>query len=185
MTLEDFYFVSQIAAALALVISLIFVGIQIRQNTAQAKRNEAAMKAAAAESAHRALIDWQLNMTPERAALAMKANADFDSLTSEELFLLGTAVTPLMLDMQEAHTKWLEGSLVESRWRAWDQYAGFSVSPVVLGFWEQRRAMFSDEFQAYYDSKIAEAKSAQPLHSYNYVFREDAAADATVPEAET
>ncbi len=33
MTLEDFYFVSQIIAVFAIIGSLIFVGIQIRQNT--------------------------------------------------------------------------------------------------------------------------------------------------------
>lgn len=33
MTLEDFYFISQIVAVLAIIGSLIFVGIQIRQNT--------------------------------------------------------------------------------------------------------------------------------------------------------
>lgn len=43
MTLEDFYFLSQIIAALALVISLIFVGIQIRQNT-QAVRADSAFE---------------------------------------------------------------------------------------------------------------------------------------------
>ena len=184
MTLEAIYFISQVIAAIALVVSLIFVGVQIQQNTSQGKRNEEAMKAAAAESAHRALIDWQMSMTPEMAAIAMKANADFASLNNEEVFLLGTKVTPLMLDMQEAHTKWLEGSLVESRWRAWDQYAGFSVSPAVLAYWDQRRAMFTDTFQAYYDGKIAEAKSTQPLHSYNYVFREPPAEDASVAEVE-
>lgn len=33
MTLEDFYFISQIIAVFAIIGSLIFVGIQIRQNT--------------------------------------------------------------------------------------------------------------------------------------------------------
>lgn len=163
MTLEDFYFISQIFAAIGIMLSLVFVGFQIRQNTAQSKAD-------AAESAHRGLIDWQMSVTPELAAIAVKANEDFGSLSTEEHFLLGTKITPLMLDMQEAHTKHLEGSLVESRWRAWDQYATFSVSPAVLGYWAQRRLMFSDSFQAFYDAKIAEAQSSQPLHSFNYVF---------------
>ncbi len=33
MRLEDIYFLSQIISALALVVSLLFVGIQIRHNT--------------------------------------------------------------------------------------------------------------------------------------------------------
>ena len=40
MTLEALYYISQIVAVAAVLASLIFVGIQIRQNTEQAKRNE-------------------------------------------------------------------------------------------------------------------------------------------------
>ncbi|MEP3051921.1 MAG: hypothetical protein ABJP48_04170 [Erythrobacter sp.] len=177
MTLEDFYFISQIAAALGIMASLVFVGVQIRQNTR-------ATKTAAAEAAHRALVEWQLSTTPERAAIAVKANADFDSLTKEERFLMGTAGTALLLDMQEAHAKWLEGSLVESRWRAWDQYASFSVSPAILRLWGQRRSMFSDAFQAFYDDKIANTHSAQPLHSYNFVYQEGPSPPTGSSEAE-
>ena len=37
MTLEDFYFISQIMAALGVMASLVFVGLQIRQNTRATK----------------------------------------------------------------------------------------------------------------------------------------------------
>ena len=40
MTLEDVFYVSQIGAAIAVTLSLIFVGLQVRQNTAALYRNE-------------------------------------------------------------------------------------------------------------------------------------------------
>jgi len=147
MTLEAIYFIGQTVAAVALVISLIFVGIQIRQNTAQSKVQ-------AAEASHWALVEWQASMTPELAAIAVKANTDPDSLSAEESFLVGTTVTRLMQSMQEAHAKWLEGSLVDNRWMVWDQYAEYTVSPGIVRIWQQRRSMFSDEFQSFYDEKI-------------------------------
>lgn len=184
MTLEVIYFISQVIAAVALVLSLIFVGIQIRQNTEQAKRNEAATKAAAAESAHQALIEWQRSITPELATIAVKANTDFDSLSPEEVFLMGTVITRLLLSMQEAHAKWLDGSLVDSRWRVWNEYAAFSVSPAVLKIWNQRRSMFSDEFQAFFDRKIAEGPANGKLHMHNFVPKEqtDSVPDASSDE---
>lgn len=177
MSLEAIYFIGQTVAAVALVVSLVFVGVQIRQNTR-------ATKTAAAEAAHRSLVEWQLSTTPERAAVAVKSMADFDSLTDEERFLVGTVGMALLLDMQEAHAKWLEGSLVESRWRAWDQYANFSVSPAILRLWGERRSMFSDAFQAFYDHKIANTNLAQPLHSYNYVYQEGPSPPTASPATE-
>jgi len=40
MTLEQIFYVSQIIAALAVTLSLVFVGLQVRQNTAALYRNE-------------------------------------------------------------------------------------------------------------------------------------------------
>ena len=53
MDLEAVYFVSQVVAAFAIVGSLIFVGLQTRAATSQAKRNEAARRNAAADAVHR------------------------------------------------------------------------------------------------------------------------------------
>jgi len=40
MTLEHVFFLSQIAASVGVIVSLIFVGLQIRQNTGELQRNE-------------------------------------------------------------------------------------------------------------------------------------------------
>ncbi|MEP0189905.1 MAG: hypothetical protein ABJP70_00465 [Erythrobacter sp.] len=39
MNLENFYFLSQIAAALGIMLSVIFVGLQIQQNTQATRAN--------------------------------------------------------------------------------------------------------------------------------------------------
>ena len=48
MTLEEIYYVSQIVAVVAIFASLIFVGVQVRQNSEQIKANTRSIKAAAA-----------------------------------------------------------------------------------------------------------------------------------------
>lgn len=159
MTLEDFYFISQILAALGIILSLIFVGLQVRQSNVQAKAD-------AAESAHRGLIEWLGNFTPESAPLVVKSNVEFDSLTPEEFVEIAAVVMQLLLNMQEAHAKSLDGSLIESRWRVWDSYASFSIVPSVVAIYEQRRSMFSDEFQAYFDGKIADADTRPRMHAH-------------------
>ena len=76
MNLETIYFISQIIAVVALMVSLVFVGVQIRQNTAQAKSD-------AAEAAHRSFLDWYYSQTPEMAATFVRANENFENLSAE------------------------------------------------------------------------------------------------------
>ena len=47
MTLEDLAYISQIAGVIAVFASLIFVGIQVRQNSEQIKANTRPIKASA------------------------------------------------------------------------------------------------------------------------------------------
>ena len=169
MSLETVYYIGQTVAVIAIILSLIFVGMQVRQNTAQAKAD-------AAEAAHRALIELQRSFTAENSAIAVKANTDYESLSAAEVFFAGMIAMQLLLNMQEAHAKWLDGSLIESRWRVWDEYASFSVSPAILKTWEQRRSMFSDAFQEFYDGRIADVAKApdRQMHMHNFVPKDQA-----------
>lgn len=155
MTLESIYYVSQIIAVLAVLASLIFVGIQIRQNTEQARRNEEAIKATAAEAAFRSFLDWYYNQTADMAAITTKATRDFQSLSAEERYLFFANWMPFLMNLQEAHSKWMEGALVEERWKFWDQLAiTIALSPALINVWETRRFAFSEAFQTYMDAKI-------------------------------
>jgi len=155
MTLEDFYFISQIGAAFALVISLIFVGIQIRQNTAQAKRSEEATKAAATEAQFRSLMEWYYSQSPATSAILAKASLDYDGLNAEERFQFLTTFSPLIVNLQEAHTKREEGLLSEERWAIFDATATrITLIPAIAQGWEELRYQFSADFQSYFDEKV-------------------------------
>jgi len=148
MTLESIYYIGQTVAVIGILASLIFVGVQIRQNTEQSK-------AAAAEAAHRSFLDWYYSQTPETAAIFTKGEAGLEKLSRAERYQYFAIAMPLLMNIQEAHLKWAEGALVEDRWRFWDKFAsGIVISPPVETVWLERRFMFSDVFQTYFDEKV-------------------------------
>ncbi|MEM8636758.1 MAG: hypothetical protein AAGF33_17465 [Pseudomonadota bacterium] len=148
MAWETIYYIGQTVAVVAIVLSLIFVGVQIRQNTAQSKAD-------AAEAAHRSFLDWYYNQNSEHGELFARAQVGFETLSAKERYLHTANVMPFLMNLQEAHIKWLEGSLVEDRWRFWDQFATIvSVPESMKEIWKERRFMFSDDFQAYFDEKL-------------------------------
>lgn len=182
MTLEAIYYISQIVAVLAVLASLIFVGIQIRQNTEQARRNEEATKAAAAEAAHRSFLDWYHNQTPEMAAIVAKGQAGLEGLSAEDRYMYFAICMPALMNLQEAHTKWAEGSLAEDRWRFWDRFATIlSVPASMKDVWQDRRFMFSDDFQAFFDQKLKDIESVS-LSTVNWAAG-STHGDGTGPEA--
>ena len=80
MTLEAIYFLSQVVAAVALVCSLIFVGIQIRQSSIQTRLNTQAVRAAF----HQAITDSFNNLNVRIAADAELAEITSRSIESRE-----------------------------------------------------------------------------------------------------
>jgi hypothetical protein len=71
--------VSEVVSAVAVVISLAYVGVQIRQNTVSQNAIMHQQLVASQNDAHRAIIDNE-----ELSDLIARANVDFEALTPSE-----------------------------------------------------------------------------------------------------
>ena len=89
MTLEQLYFVSQILAATAIVGSLVFVGMQIRQNTEQSK-----ITASQAIDTSNMLAFDPIYDSPN-SAIWTKGHATPELLTEHERHMFGMLITRL------------------------------------------------------------------------------------------
>jgi len=165
MTLETIYYIGQTIAVLAILASLVFVGVQIKQNTAQAKAD-------AADKAHQTFNNWYENVTPDTSDLVFRAVQDADSLSPAEKFRVIAYLTPMIVNLQEVHSKWRDGSFPEDRWQFWDRWISYSISPLLARYWEDRRLMFSERFREYMDEKIATHGSATKKGSIGAVLEE-------------
>lgn len=176
MTLEDFYFISQIVAAIGIMLSLIFVGLQVRQSTRQAKVD-------AADTAHRNFADRYQSITREQAALNAQAMRDFSSLDGEEQQLVYAFAMRMLINFQEVHSKWSAGSFPDDRWEFWDAWIVTVMSPLFDRVWADRRYMFSAAFQNYIDAKLA--ANSGPKHGSPWDLARgiaESAADAPIAE---
>lgn len=100
MTLEDIYFLAQIFAAVAVVGSLIFVGLQVRANTREQAINRVHQRAAISAG----INGWVATDPHVRAVLA-KAYHGLDELTLDEfstyMGLMRQMLILLQLSMQQ------------------------------------------------------------------------------------
>jgi hypothetical protein len=137
--------IGEFSGAIAVVISLVFVGFQVRQNTT-------AVRSAAAQAVNENFAAWYTaaQSDPVLLALSAKGLKDYTSLTAAEKPQYIAMFMAFTLHSQDAFHKWREGSLSPELWRGWEFVSMNLLSaPGGRGFWEERSYLFSDEFQSH------------------------------------
>lgn len=133
MTLEEAYYVASILAALAVVVSLVFLAVQIQLNT----------KAIRAASEYDVQIRWsylnlEIGYNPDRAALVQTLydeTTNLDGLTEEERVRLHFLIRSILQRYQAHHFLYVNGSLPKGYWDTDHAYLKrFIKLPVVKTF---------------------------------------------------
>lgn len=137
MNLQDIYYLSQVGAAIALVGSLIFVGVQVRQASNEAKRSSQATRAASAYDANKtwALANIDIAKDPELAALVSKMFDDKNEVgdfSESELARVHFLIRAMLQIWSSHYLLVKEGILPQSYWDDWSGFATrFRKIPVV------------------------------------------------------
>ncbi|PHS22625.1 MAG: hypothetical protein COA85_11125 [Robiginitomaculum sp.] len=165
MTLEDIYFIASIFAAFSVVVSLIFVGLQVRQSTA-------ATKAAAAQAVHSNFAGWYLSLQSDLvlSEIGIKGTNNYASLTVIERAQFISLFMAFTSYMQDAYYKWRDESLSPELWRGWEYVSmNFFNSNGGRAFWDDRSYMFGQSFQSFINDdllKRAVHPNAKPLGAF-------------------
>ena len=139
---------SQAAAAIAGVASLIFVGLEIRQNTT-------AIRGSTYQAVADANVEWLMFLmeNPETAELFQRWASGDTTLSEPEVARARIGILTFWRTVENAHYQYLQGNLPEEAVRRWVQPAAFD-NPVIREWWQDSRDRFIPAFQAYVDSLI-------------------------------
>lgn len=152
MILEEFYMISQVVAAFAVMGSLIFVGLQMRQSD---KTQRAMMHQ---ERTHRNISVLNTFLEPQNRA-TMNRSRDIEqarALSSEDRAHLSALLRITLLATEE--TFWqhrqnlLEDNVLEDQRQV---YIRILFNPAFKAIWEQSREIYPDDFRAFIDDIAA------------------------------
>lgn len=142
--------VAAIVGALAVVASLVYVGIQVTDNT-RAMRLTAANEAAALGHA----FYLQLGSNPEAAKVLITGLAKPESLSHEDTVRFIWLIHANMIALQNSWYLTLEGALdPELRETLTNTILGIREQPGFSIYWSQRKALFKTEFRAYVEELL-------------------------------
>ena len=151
LKLSDWANAAEIVGAVAIVVSLIYVGVQVDDSTR-------AMRSAAANDTASALSAWyaQLGTNAQASTVFLNAMTNPESLSREEMFQFVVQMHGLMMEYQAAYYLPQEGTL--------DEELQESITATLLGvrdmpgfaiYWQQRRGLFKPAYRDYVENLMA------------------------------
>ena len=165
MTLQDWSNLAQVIGALAVVISLFYVGFQI-------KRNASAVRSATAQTVHDNYADWYMNLMgdAELNRIAIKGLKDYSSLSETEKAQFIETFMAFISFSQNAFYQWREKALSPPLWPGWELLTmNLLAAPGGKEFWKERGDVFGNEYRDYVEKVILTRKphpEARPLGAF-------------------
>ena len=151
LTLTDLASIAQVVGALAVVVSLVYVAIQV-------KSSSSAVRAASGTSANAAVQSWYLELGSNQQAsdLYIRAMTSPDPLGREEEFQFIVMTHALMLAFQNSYFLERERTIdAELREAMTVTFMGVKDLPGFRRYWRQRRGYFLKGFADYADGLVA------------------------------
>jgi len=165
MSLNDLANLGQIIGALTVVISLIYVAFQIRQNTA-------AIRSATAQSVHEHFAGWYNAFACDGSLsqIAINGLKDYGSLSETEKARFVALFMAFLSYGQNAFLKRRQGLLSPSLWNGREQVLMNLIgAPGGKGLWKERAYLFGEEFRRHVDDlmKRTPHPDAKPLGAFS------------------
>ena len=159
--LQRWALTAEIIGAIAIVVSLIFVGLQLKESTR-------ATKSATASEANAMTAAWYsgLGNSEDSSSLFYHFLTDFDSLSQEEKFRVVMILHSALLSFQNSYYLAEEGTLdPRIRNTVTEAIVVIKDSAGWAYYWENRRPLFFPEFQDYVDELMAsDRKVSQSIY---------------------
>lgn len=146
MGLQDFAALAEIVNAAAVIVTLVFLVISIRQNT-QAQKVLAVESLTAAITA----LNVPAMESPALGEALAKATADWNSASREQRTMAHYFLFSIFKLLETAWYQQRSGTLDPAQWVGWDDMLRrqYHSPGVKNGWWPYRRTSFSPDFQAY------------------------------------
>ena len=151
LKLSEMASLAEVIGAVAIVVSLIYVGIQVNDSTR-------ADRSATANATSSAMSSWYsaIGSNQQASQVFLDGIANPESLSREETAQFIYLLHGLMLEYQNAYYLSQEGTLdVELQESLTNTILGVRDQPGMLMYWGQRRGLLKADFRAYMDDLLA------------------------------
>ncbi len=150
MTLQDLGSIGEFVAAIATLATLVYLALQIRQNTRAVLTNTQQSLMDAAST-----IQASITEHPDVPALLIKANDDPNSLTPEESLRFEFFATRIFGQYENAFFFYRQRLMEPELWQPWNAgLSQFVQTPGFRKFWTEHKHWHHQSFQDHVDTRV-------------------------------
>jgi len=141
--------IAEIVGAIAVVLTLAYLALQVNHATQAARRAAVAEAVSAIREANAHLAD-----DPAAATIFRKGVDGLENLsTEEEKVQFGILTFNLFKTCEHLHYQWVVGAMDSEVWGGWEWHMkGYLMFPGNRQWYEERRRSFSSRFQGWVDN---------------------------------
>jgi hypothetical protein len=145
MSLEDLGNIGEFVAAVGVIISLVYLAVQIRQNTRSSR-------AASYQAAVTSISDLmrEVGADPDLARIIATGGADLSTLTPSERMQFNYFALSIIRNFENIHYQYISGAIDEDTWLGWAARIKSSfATPGAQEWWRGQAPAFSKAFQEF------------------------------------
>lgn len=167
LSLSEITAIAEIVGSIGIIVSLIFVGFQVRQNTNQ-------VEAASYQTGLRFIQSVNdLTATPESADLVIRGLNDFDAMSQIDKAQFDSKLADVTNDFLVARRFYLQGNLSADEFAGFDRVmAQMLRSPGAEQWWSTVKSVFPQQYQKLFDDVVRRHPNVQPWSEYYKYKRE-------------
>ena len=162
MSMEDIYYVSQIVSVIAVVASLVYLSLQVRQT----ERNQRAMMQQG--RANRVSDAVMRTSDPQTSGVFHKGSRHPETLSPEEVDRYMLITRAIFISAEDSFLQHTAGLLDESAYKSFIAGARgmMGASPGLRAAWRLSRDQYDGEFVAFMNKTIEDVAAAVPADRF-------------------
>jgi hypothetical protein len=150
MTLQDLGALGELVGGLAIIISLIYVGIQIRQSTAASRSSSAQAFSKQYSDLNQMLVD------PDIRRIFALGQSGIDELELHERVGFMAVLSSISRTLESFYFEQREGGLKKELYEGWlIQFLDLLLTKGGSEFWELRRHQYTNDFVVFLEQRIS------------------------------
>jgi len=145
MDIESLGNIGDFIGGIGVIVTLIYLALQIRQNTI-------ATKADSYQAVVAATTEWsrELSTNAEICEILDRGFRDYNSLDRVERLRFSFAMSSYFRNMENLHLKFVTGAVDASVWSGWENRTfAFMLMPGTQDWWASHASAFSSSFRAF------------------------------------
>ncbi len=154
--------IAELLGAIGVIISLVYLAAQIRQNTRQIGEHSRELRIAAIDAIANSFSRFRdpLIRDADLAALWLRGIGDWQGLDEIERVRLGRLLQELFFAHQNTWSRYMEGATTEDAWSDHRHAIAANLRhPGIRDWWAETHAIYSDDFEVVVQDLIRENES--------------------------